>query len=453
LVLLAIAVRVCALFVFQAYSIKSDWAFGYETGQIAESLALGQGYSGPFLKTTEPTAWLMPGYPWIVSIVFKVLGDFSQGAVFAVLGLNILFSSLTIVPLYSLGDKIFGKFTAVLVGTLFVIYPPSIWHAINTIWDTTLFTFLAVHLLLLVTQIRPDLTAVKAGILGLVMGAVALVNAVVLAFYPFVVLWLLCGERTSFAVRFRSCCVLTLVVAFVLSPWVVRNYEVFDQPMLRSNFGVELWLGNNEKTYEDQLAHRSISPIGRHPSINRSEFVEFVELGEVGYASVKYSQATDFIWENVDKFFFLSKLRFSQFWLGDYNKPNDWTGNLNNVSTRLGLITVVKELCHTLPLPFFFIGVFASIKKRQTFLLIAYLFFIPLVYYVTHVSERYRFPVEPVILLFACYGGKVLASFFSQILRNRVDEPELIGVENEKQQWPQTNSRYRWRRFSWFTPL
>jgi len=293
---------------------------------------------------------------------------------------------------------------------LFVVYPPSIWHAINTIWDTTLFTLLAVYLLALLSEYTGDFRLRGTVKFGLVMGISALVNAVILTFYPFAVLWLLVQNRETFLIRLKFCFLLTGVVCLLLTPWVARNYQIFKRPLLRSNLGVELWLGNNEQNFDTYFNGLGKNPIVRHPSIDKDEFVKFVDLGELAYADSKFIQATNFISESPDKFLFLTKKRIMQFWLDDYSQPNDWTGDLNITFSVSG----IKKACHILPIPFFLVGLFASMSNRKNALFFAYLFFIPLIYYVTHVTERYRFPVEPMIIIFACYGGIVLFGIFSR---------------------------------------
>ena len=67
--------------------------FEQETGSIAYALASGKGFSSPFRKETGPTAWLTPVYPLLLAGLFRIFGVFSQGAFFAVVFLNAVFSS------------------------------------------------------------------------------------------------------------------------------------------------------------------------------------------------------------------------------------------------------------------------------------------------------------------------------------------------------------------------
>src|SRR5215467_12860808 len=100
-----------------AYTILLDpsrdhWEFGWETGRVAHSLALSQGFSSPWPGTSGPTATVAPVYPLILAGVFRVFGMFSVGSALAILGLNSLFSALTVFPVYGLAEKVFGESTA-----------------------------------------------------------------------------------------------------------------------------------------------------------------------------------------------------------------------------------------------------------------------------------------------------------------------------------------------------
>jgi hypothetical protein len=76
----------------------------------------------------------------------------------------------------------------------------------------------------------------------------------------------------------------------------------------------------------------------------------------------------------------------------------------------------MKKVCILLPIPFMLLGIVEVLRKRNLNVvpLLAYLFLMPLLYYVTHVNERYRFPMEPVMLVFACCGFCVLAQWVKE---------------------------------------
>src|SRR5215475_4266005 len=55
-----------------AYTILLDpsrdhWEFGWETGRVAHSLAVGQGFASPWPGTVGPTATVAPVYPLMLA--------------------------------------------------------------------------------------------------------------------------------------------------------------------------------------------------------------------------------------------------------------------------------------------------------------------------------------------------------------------------------------------------
>src|SRR5262244_345697 len=53
---------------------RDHFGFGWETGRIARSVALGEGFSSPFHGPTGPTALMTPVYIYLVAAVFKMFG-------------------------------------------------------------------------------------------------------------------------------------------------------------------------------------------------------------------------------------------------------------------------------------------------------------------------------------------------------------------------------------------
>jgi hypothetical protein len=65
----------------------NSWAFGYELGQIAASLAMGDGFGWPenvlyadLYHPGQPTAWMPPISPFLIAAAFKSFGTFNKEA-------------------------------------------------------------------------------------------------------------------------------------------------------------------------------------------------------------------------------------------------------------------------------------------------------------------------------------------------------------------------------------
>lgn len=71
LIILAVAVRVAAVFVLQSHKVPHST---YEHGEIAENLLAGRGFAVRFLGSDGPTSQQAPIYPWIVAGAYAIGG-------------------------------------------------------------------------------------------------------------------------------------------------------------------------------------------------------------------------------------------------------------------------------------------------------------------------------------------------------------------------------------------
>ncbi len=425
----ALGIRIFFLYWFKSWLIPDGWSFGYEMGRVAQSLATGQGFASPFLEPTGLTALVPPLYPCFLALIFKIFGVYSENAAIAALVTNCMVSALTCIPLYHIGKILFGRNTGYLSAALLALYPISIWYAVNTVWDTAIFTFLCMMLMycFLILPQQP-FNAKTAAMFGLFMGFVALVKTVIIAFYPFALIWLFIRIRLEIKKKIACFVLMGLASATVLMPWMIRNYVLFDRFMIQSNFGLEFMLENNAKSWDAFETTKDSSVFMRqHPTIDFGEFLLYKCLGETNYMNVCLSRTKDFIRKNPGKFLILVLRRTYYFWLGDLGGKNEWTGTLRVSFSLSGL----KKILYFAPLPFMIIGIFLALRRKTAvFLPAAYLLCLPAVYYLTHVCSRFRHPLDPIILLFAVYGlyeiGK--KAFNSFVLFKKTSSPIFLAI-------------------------
>jgi len=135
--LAAFLIRLGAIAWTQSYLIPPDrdhFAFGYESGRIARSLAVGDGFSSPMPFPTGPTAHLAPVYPLLLSRNFQIIRRLYCVVGHRAFVMNSAADALTCVILFYLGSAIFGEIEGLLAAALFALYPTAIWFASGTIW-------------------------------------------------------------------------------------------------------------------------------------------------------------------------------------------------------------------------------------------------------------------------------------------------------------------------------
>ena len=138
-----------------------------------------------------------------------------------------------------------------------------------------------------------------------------------------------------------------------------------------------------------------------HPIIKKDELEKYRKMGELAYTASAGNEAVAFIRTHPYDFVQLTIQRILYFWVRDLDLSKGLEGHFGIRSKKSAFTTVI----YILPLPFMLLGIVIALRgKRPAGVLISYLILFPLVYYITHVRQRYRFPVEPVMLIFAAGG-------------------------------------------------
>ena len=378
--------------------------FLQESGNIAASLATGHAFSSPFRIDTGPTAWMPPVYPWLVSQIFRAFGVRTYGAFLAAVALNILASAVTCVPIYFAGNRVGGIGVAAGAAWLWVFFPNAILNTFQSMWDASLGGLLGAAILWATLAIEGSERFRSWFAYGVLWGVSVLTNATLASLLPLLLCWLAyrrwkqgrtmmtpvapgatlrdaLGKPALAAAIALLCCV----------PWTIRNYTVFGHVvMLRSNLGLQLWLGNNEnapESWREQL----------HPIFNAGERVLYTRMGEINYMQLKEREAIHYMLSNPREDLKLIGTRFVATWSGGTPNPLSdfihipglWFRSvlIFNLSLALGAIAGILVLYKRRSPDLFPIAVFPIV--------------FPCAYYLTLSYPRYRLPIDPALMLLA----------------------------------------------------
>jgi hypothetical protein len=222
----------------------------------------------------------------------------------------------------------------------------------------------------------------------LLWGVIALTNTAVVSMMPFCLLWLLywLPRRSAQFVGAASC---VLAAALVVSPWLVRNYQVFGQFIfVRDNLPLEMYEANNDQS--EGLWTRN-----EHPGNNPEAMRRFQELGELGFMAEKRQEVRQFIREHPGRFLWFTLERAAYFWIAP-----------PQAAIVAGYDLMISR--HTnffLGAAFAFAGLWLTIRNRKcgAFLLACFLLIYPLPYYLVSPFPRYKHPIEPEMIMLAVY--------------------------------------------------
>jgi len=295
-----LASMVCCAFVLRIAVVASSFLniaapsldrgqFGAEMGWVARSLALGHGFSSPFLPSTGPTALVPPLFPYLLAGVFRTFGLYTAKSAFVIMSLDGLLSALTCIPIYLSLKYAAGERPAQLAGWLWAIYPFAIYFSGTQVWDYALTSFLFATCFCFAQRLHlQESFSVWFGF-GILYGVTTLSNPSVLSIFPFLLLtalwkvrriggrWLLYGVFSM------------LALIAVISPWAVRNDRVMHAASpIRDGFWLEFWAGNSGNT-------SASNPAWAHPASNPIEMQKFEAEGETAYLAHKHSMAVSFV--------------------------------------------------------------------------------------------------------------------------------------------------------------
>ena len=422
MVVAGFAVRLLYILLAHSYRFRTNdanFSFGWEIGRIAYSIATGRGFSSPFGGDTGPSAWNAPVYPYIVALAFRLFGIYTHGAAIALLAFNSLCGALTCWPIVRISRRMFNERVAVWSGWIWALFPYGVYWAVRWVWDTSLSALLLTLVVMLTLDMEGDRRLNSWFGYGLLWGMVGLTNPAALSFLPVSGLWLaysLYRRKLGFLL---PATLGAIVFWLTLTPWLVRDYEVFHKLVfIRDNVGVEIRCGNNPLAEGMWVGMY-------HPSQNPILFSRYKQMGEAAYSAEQMRLAKQWIAENPKKFAVIGFRKAVFFWTGrppQITLPEWMVEHQNKWASRTFWPVIFRadgqprywlaDAIDSLKPAFFMAwnvlalgGLLLAIKRRVhgASLLASLLIFYPLVYYLSFPHPHYRHPIEPELLILGVY--------------------------------------------------
>jgi hypothetical protein len=369
-----------------------DIRFGAEMGNVAAAIASGWGFSSPSkLVRTGPTAWFVPIYPYLFAAVLKIFGIFSYQSHVIMHSINAAFAAFTCWPIRNIGDRAFGKKTGLAAAWLWVVLPTSLFFPM--VWDTALAGLWMAILVAATLGLRGSDRVRSWVVYGALWAVGAMINPSLLSVLPFLALWAIWPLRKQFTRASQLAAAASIIFLVGIAPWTARNYVVFHKIIpFRSNFGLELWLGNHPGVTDTPTE-------ALHPNDVTSEALKYARMTEIPYMQEKQRESFDFIRTHPRDVARMTFRRFVENWLGFWDTPADWWGHAS-------LALKASFVSNSAFALFSLLGIlFAYRSKRDATTAMALVLLVfPLVFYLTRTSLRYRYPMDPVMEVLATYA-------------------------------------------------
>lgn len=351
---------------------------------IAEHLTSGAGYS---IAEGRPTAVIPAGYPlWLAALRLAGLPDPAQ-----VRWAQLVLSLLTIVIVYFFSRMLFGEIAALLAAAGCALYPYFIFLP-GTILATTLYSML----LVLGTWMYVKAVTYNNNKMmffgGMVWGWAVLTVTTAVVLTGATVVWHLGHARRGWREGLRLAGFFAAGMLLLLLPWMARNQLRLGRPLLATNGGYNLWLGNNPASDID-----SPCSVPTPPDMDE----RIISSGSEIYADSLFSAtARSFILAEPGVFVKRTLLKALFFWRLDPSPVTASYLRSDGMVRAAGLLTF---------LPLLLLACWGyrkappQLKKRMA-LFLYYALAYTAVHAVMIVKVRLRLPLDHFIIMMAAYG-------------------------------------------------
>src|SRR5579883_102095 len=355
-----------------------------EVVQTAMSFA-HRGYLGdPYVLPTGPSAHVTPAFPFLIGLAYRYAPDLPTGEAWKnAITMTIACLQFALLPLVARSAGL-GILPGVVAGLLGAGIP-MVYLDCSGDFEAPLVGLALVDAIIVVLGLqRWRRQRVAALLTGLMWGLTALISAQLLLCGVIYELVLAVLSKSPIRLRASRLGLVAAGVILGVLPWTVRNYIQLGAPVIsRDNAGLELDISNSDESavsFDENLKKGVL--LRHHPHVSAAEAMRVRQLGEIRYNQQKKAEAMRWIQTHPGRFAWLTAHRIAAFWF----------------PPGLGTIRLYLRTIVLLGL----IGLWLSrtLVKNSLLLFVVLLVAYPLPHYIVQASERYRYPLDPVLLLF-----------------------------------------------------
>lgn len=381
----------------------------------AVEISQGKGFLNgiyPYYVGNEgwPTAFRPIGYPGTLAVLYYLFGtSFLVGKLF-----NVLLSALIMFLTYKLALKFFSETVAFFTLLIFALSPLTICY--NSVLGSEIL-FSAVLLLsvyLFFVKNNPALVGILIGYLTLIR-PIGMFIPVIFIFFIFIKKDMLLKQKIKYVLLYG------IFFSLVVSPWLIRNYKVFGEPVFSTNGGYVIYVNNND------YAIGGWSDPYKYPDSPFLQYRTDEWFDEMAIHKLGKELAVEWIKENPKDFLRLAFLRLkNSYWsqtdeikwaftIKDQSGINEW----HPINTKF--VKLQKLLYRPYYLVLFIYILYAAymfIRHRKTdfntFILLVFAYFNAMMF-VLEGNSRYVFPLHPIYSMGVAFIlVNVLKYFFPQ---------------------------------------
>jgi hypothetical protein len=405
LLVVAVCLRLAALAVFPSpYPVSAS-----ESGLTAANWVAGQGYTFDFYgyRTANPLQSFMP--PLFTAVVAACLVTPWPEVAFSIV--QVILSSLTVLLVYWIAARLAGLTVGLVAATLTAVHPPFL---ILVHQNTTgVFNTFLLALWLWATICLIDRGGRRWAVLaGLALGLNVLSRPSTAGLLGVMLLGLWLGREARSRNWWRPAMVAVATMGLTIMPWLARNLWIHGQFALSSYGGFTFWVGNNTFTtgssfdvvVADLAAYSgetiavpdgiTITPVNPYP-LPLELRGTVATLEEVALDRALYRASLAFIRAHPRRWLGLLAQKLVSLW---WFRPN--VGRSSGFYQESWILPY--EILYTGALAAAVAGLVLSFRHWRRYVLVYGLFaYLTGVYVAYNAITRYRWEMEPYLLLLA----------------------------------------------------
>ena len=242
LILLSVFLRIPVVLIYGDTSLDHEWK------HLVQNLIVhGQLVYESFDDFLLPNLWMPPLYAYYLYI-FSFFGLEDQNYILLVLLSQIFISSISIVIFYQINKLFFTKKISFYSSVLFSVIPLHV-YASSQISSITLQIFSYLFFIYLFFRIAKEQKRIIIIIFSILAGLILLLRSEFQAIFILSIIYLF----IFFKVPIKKILLILLISMITISPYLIRNYLIFEKITLAETFGYNLWKGNHPHAMKNSL--------------------------------------------------------------------------------------------------------------------------------------------------------------------------------------------------------
>lgn len=361
--------------------------------QMASNLLAGHVMTDNFGNV----AFYSGGYP--LFFLAPIYALFGHHLLAAQLG-NAVLGALTTYLIYLLLRETKASVFARIIGPLmFALYVPS-WLYCEYLAKENLMTLLLLLLMYLSARMHQKLTISSALAAGAVVAPLAITGTAGLALLPVPIIALICANA-SIQTKLHTGLAFLLAAMVLLAPWQYRNAQLLGSPVITTNGGFNLYLGNNPNA-DGFFVSIGDTPLG-------GEWKQLRDKGEVYASAWLKDKAIEWIADHPARFAELAVKKAGLFWMPPIHQGN---GPSSKIESATRIIWLIEYLILCVPAAY----ILMTMRRRNRIVIGigAAIILYSAVHMMFYVIFRYREPVMPMVVILAALGIEALVFRFTK---------------------------------------